>query len=126
MPDLPASSIAAAEAAIRREFGAELDRPGMPEPDALARAALDAAAPILAEAIAQKILKHMEEHGPAPASPGVTLHETMRRAWRRHFGIAARIAAGAFYTREDKLRLAAQAISEGRFISCDIPEVSGE
>jgi hypothetical protein len=91
-----------------------------------ARAALEAAAPLLAETIAQKILAHMEEHGPGPASPGVTLHETMRRAWRRHFGIAARVAAGAFHTREDGLRLAAEAIERGDFIGCVIPEVPRE
>jgi hypothetical protein len=122
MTDLPASALAAAGAAIRHELKSSRDI----EPDRLARAALEAAAPLLAETIAQKILAHMEEHGPAPASPGVTLHETMRRAWRRHFGIAARVAAGAFYTREDELRLAAQAIERGDFIACNPPEVPGE
>jgi hypothetical protein len=85
--------------------------------------ALEAAGPVLAEAVAQKILAHMEAHGPAPEAPGVTRHEVLRRAWRRHFGIAARIAAGAFHTREDELRLAAQAIERGDSIACDIPEV---
>ena len=118
MPDIPAHALAVAESAIRDELKASREI----EPDRLARAALEAAAPVLAEEIAQKILVHMEEHGPAPASPGVTLHETMRRAWRRHFGIAARIAAGAFYTREDELRLAAEAIGRGEFIGCASPE----
>jgi|SRR5579859_4884293 len=126
MPDLPAAALAAAESAIRDEFRADLDRPGMPEPDALARAALEAAAPLLAEAVAEKILAHMEAHGPAPEAPGVTRHEALRRAWRRHFIIASRVAAGAFYTREDHLRLAEQAIGRGDFIACDIPEVPRE
>src|SRR5580704_3387917 len=120
MPDpIPSSVLAAATSAIRDELNSSREV----EPDRLARAALEAAAPLLAEEIAQKILKHMEEHGPGPASPGVTLHATMSRAWRRHFGIAARVAAGAFDTREDQLRKAAVAISEGAFIACDIPEV---
>ncbi len=91
----------------------------------LARAALEAAAPLLADEIARKILAHMEAHGPGPGSPGVTLHETLRRAWRRHFSIAARVAAGAFDTREDQLRMAAQAIERGDYVACDIPEVPG-
>jgi len=91
----------------------------------VATAVLEAAAPILAETIAQKITAHVEEHGPGPASPGLTLHATLSRAWRRHLGIAARVAAGAFDTREDQLRKAAIAISEGAFIACDIPEMIG-
>jgi hypothetical protein len=89
----------------------------------LTRMELEAAAPVLAEAVAQKILAHMNEHGPAPESPGVTRHEVLRRAWRRHFGIAARIAAGAFDTREDQLRKAAEAIARGDYVACNPPEV---
>ena len=122
MPDVPEAALVAAESAIRDAFPGEFSQPGMPEPDALARAALDAAAPLLAEACASAILAHMEAHGPPAEAPGVTRHEVLRRAWRRHFGIAARVAAGAFYTREDELRLAAEAISEGRFIACHPPE----
>ena len=51
MPDYPASVLAAAETAIR----AELKSSREVEPDRLARAALDAAAPVLAEAVAQKV-----------------------------------------------------------------------
>ena len=50
MPDIPPAAIAAAESAIRDAFPGEFGKPGMPEPDALARAALEAAAPLLAEA----------------------------------------------------------------------------
>ena len=87
-----------------------------------ARAALEAAAPLLAEACASAILAHMEAYGPAAEAPGVTRHEVLRRAWRRHFGIAARVAAGAFYTREDELRLTAEAVERGDFIACNPPE----
>ena len=45
-------------------------------------------------------------------------HEQMRDT-------AARVAAGAFDTREDQLRKAAEAIARGDFIACN-PEVPGE
>jgi hypothetical protein len=122
MPDVPEAALVAAESAIRDAFPGEFSQPGMPEPDALARAALDAAAPLLAEACASAILAHMEAHGPPAEAPGVTRHEVLRRAWRRHFGIAARVAAGAFYTREDELRLTAEAVERGDFIACNPPE----
>ena len=118
MPAIPESAIAAAESAIRDAVPGEFGKPGMPEPDALARAALEAAAPLLAEACATAILAHMEEHDKATGW-------SARRAWRSHFGIAARVAAGAFDTREDQLRMAAEAVERGDFIACDIPEVPG-
>ena len=116
MPDVPAEAITAAEAAIRDAFPGEFGQPGMPEPDALARAALEAAAPLLAEACAQKILAHAERQHPRDPDHVPT-------AWHRHFSIAARVAAGAFYTREDLLRMAAEAIERGDWVRCDIPEV---
>ena len=122
MVNVPESAISAATAAIRDQFRDDLDKPGAPEADALARAALEAAAPLLAEACASAILAHMEAHGPPAEAPGVTRHEVLRRAWRRHFGIAARVAAGAFYTREDELRLTAEAVERGDFIACNPPE----
>ena len=112
---VPEEAVKAAGLAIRK-----LDS-GVPED--FARVALEAAAPVLAEAVAQKILAHMEAHGPAPEAPGVTRHEVLRRAWLRHFSIAARVAAGAFYTADDLKRLAAEAIERGDFIACNIPEV---
>lgn len=81
-----------------------------------ARAALDAAAPLLAEAVAQAILAHAERQHPRDP-------EHIPTAWHRHFSIAARVAAGAFDTREDQLRMAAEAIGRGDFIACGIPEV---
>jgi len=121
VPEFPVPEEAAALAAdaIRREMRASRDI----DPEDIARVALEAAAPVLAEAVAQKILAHMEAHGPAPEAPGVTRHEVLRRAWLRHFSIAARVAAGAFYTADDLKRLAAEAIERGDFIACNIPEV---
>ena len=129
MPNVPASSIAAATEAIRREFRVDLDRPGAPEADALARVALEAAAPLLAEEIAQKITAHMEGFGPkrpAGALEPATAIGRDYRAWLRHFGIAARIAAVAFYGRDDQLRLAMEAMERGDYMACVIPEVPRE
>lgn len=125
MPEIPDEAVMAAM--VRRaDLLADRPDPTVLSDETLTRLMLEAAAPVLAEAVAQKILAHMESHGPAPEAPGVTRHEVLRRAWRRHFGIAARVAAGAFWTREDQLRLAAEAIGRGDFIACDIPEVPRE
>ena len=117
---------------VRDAVDAALDE--LPDPDnpferdrwrTVSRISLDAAAPILAEAVAQKIIAHMESHGPhkpVGALEPVTAIGRDYRAWRRHFGIAARIAAGAFDTREDQLRKAAEAIERGDFITCRIPD----
>jgi len=114
----------AAAIAIERELLSGKDYSMAQDSDeALARVALEAAAPILAEAIAQKILAHAERQFPKNDPAKVPGRPDLWRTWHRHFGIAARIAAGAFYTREDELRLAAEAIERGDFIACDIPEV---
>ena len=115
MPDIPPAAIAAAESAIRDAFPGEFGKPGMPEPDALARAALEAAAPLLAEACAQRILAYAERQHPRDPDHVPT-------AWHRHMDIAARVAAGAFYTREDELRLTAEAVERGDFIARHPPE----
>jgi hypothetical protein len=83
--------------------------------EALARAALDAAAPLLAEAVAQKILEHAERMHPRDP-------EHVPTAWHRHFGIAARIAAGAFTTDAESKQQAAEALIRGDYVACDIPE----
>lgn len=85
MTDYPASALAAAEAAIRDELKSSREV----EPDALARAALDAAAPVLADKIASAILRHADENEPKPGSAGYL-------AWHRHFEAASAIAAKAF------------------------------
>jgi hypothetical protein len=86
---------------------------------------LEAVAPLLAEATAERITAHMESRG--PRKPRGALEPELDigrdyRAWRRYFGIAARIAAGAFYTDEDKMRLTAEAIGRGEAIVCN-PEM---
>ena len=117
MPEYPPAALSAASAAIERElmsgteYGCHID-----SEDALARVALDAAAPLLAEACARAIIAHMEANGPKPNGAG-------RRAWRRQFGIAARVAAGCFSAREEKLRQVAEAIAAGNFTACD-PEAA--
>jgi hypothetical protein len=117
MPDYPPGALAAAEAAIIEAAGTGFGSPERAS-ERLARAALDAAAPALAEAVAQKILAHMEAHGSGAAG-------LSRDRWRRHMGIAARVAAGAFSTDEDMKRMAVEALERGDWIRCDIPEVPG-
>ena len=132
MPAIPEAPLLAAALAIHRAACPLRDDPDhdcardaaheemlMPR----ARAALEAAAPLLAEAVAQKILAHME-HFADPAVERLPLAASLRAgALRRHFQAAARIAAGTFDTREDQLRMAAQAIERGDWVRCDIPEV---
>lgn len=81
--------------------------------DAVTRA-LEVAAPALGEHAASKILAHMEAHVPPDA--------TRAGICRRLFGIAARVAAGAFLTDDDVKRQAAEAVARGDFIACVIPE----
>ena len=127
MPDVPAAALLAAALAIHRAACPLRDDPDHDcARDAAheemliprARAALEAAAPILAEACAQRILAHAERQHPRDPDHVPT-------AWHRHMDIAARVAAGAFYTREDLLRLAAQAIERGDVAWCNPPEVPG-
>jgi len=54
-----------------------------------ARAALEEAAPILADHIASAILRYADENEPAPGSGGYL-------AWHRHFEAASAVAAKAF------------------------------
>jgi len=84
-------------------------------PAGLARVAVEAAAPILAEAAASKILAHMQAHGPEAGTP---LGGTLRRAWRRYLHIAAQVASFAFDTEDDMRRKAAAAIGRGDFVVC--------
>lgn len=117
MPDLPAAAIQAAAAAIERELMSSTDYPmALDSDEALARVALEAAAPILADAVAQAILAHAERQH--PRDPG-----HVPTAWDRHFSIAARVAAGAFSTDEDDLRMGAEALAAGNHMACDPPEV---
>jgi hypothetical protein len=130
MPDIPAEAIEAAAEAINEAHAKRgWNKPQPWWVNEVATAALEAAAPILAETVAQKILEHMESFGPRkPRGPLETSLNGIGgtyRAWRRHFGIAARIAAEAFDTREDQLRKAAEAIARGDYVACN-PEVPSE
>jgi hypothetical protein len=113
VPDYPPSVLAAAESAIieaATDFGHDDLVAGSSRK--FARAALDATAPLLAEAVAQRILEHAERQHPRDPDHVPT-------AWHRHFSIAARVAAGAFDTREDQLRMAAEAIERGDYVACN-------
>ena len=111
MPDYPQAALEAAAVAIQPPEGG----PPSEAAFALARAALDAAAPLLAESVAEKILAHAERQHPRD-------HAHVPTAWDRHFSIAARVAAGAFTTREESLRMAAEAIARGDYVACPAPE----
>lgn len=117
MPEnIPPAAYEAATEAITEELKAGREVAD----EELAYAAVTAAAPIFAEACAQAILAHMELHGPKPNGAG-------RRAWRRQFGIAARVAAGCFTTRDEQHAEAAEALTaalaSGQAIGCN-PEAA--
>lgn len=84
----------------------------------LARAALEAAAPVLAEAVAQKITAHRDNHGPEQHTRGYL-------SWHRYLTIAAQVASLAFLTEDERKRMAAEALARGDVIGCNPPEVSG-
>ena len=116
MADIPEEAVTRAADAIT--LAANHFEAGETESSALkfARAALEAAAPLLAEAVAAKITEHAERQHPRDPDHVPT-------AWHRHFSTAARVAAGAFSTDEDLKRLAVEALERGDWIRCDIPEV---
>lgn len=109
MPDLPPGAIQAAAEVLRDRY----DKPVLDASEftAFAERILSAAAPFMAEAVAAKIKAHGEKH-----------FGHMRSA-RVRFDIAARIAAGAFDTKEDRIRMITEALEHGDAIVCDIPEV---
>lgn len=118
MPEIPDAALRAAADAVERELMSPTRYDThMDSDEALARTVLDAAAPILAEAVAQKILAHMEIHASGPA--GTATHFLARR---RAFQTAARVAAGAFTTEAESKRMAAEALAAGNYVACDIPE----
>jgi hypothetical protein len=115
MPDIPAEAIKAAERAIEAamtDSGFRVERSAA----GLASVAVEAAAPILAEAVALKILAHMEARGPAAKG---SWHA--RNAWRRHFRIAAQVAHFAFHTHADMARVVVEAIARGDVVTCTEP-----
>jgi hypothetical protein len=125
MPSIPPEAVRLALAA-RADLLADRPDPMVLSEETLTRLMLEAAAPALAEAVAQKILAHAERQFPKADHARVPGRPDVWRTWHRHFGIAARVAAGAFDTREDQLRMTVDAINRGDFIACDIPEVPRE
>jgi hypothetical protein len=112
MPDIPQPAITAAVRALRAH----------PWPDGetteaqIATAVLEAAAPLLADQIARKILAHADDRWPSGCIGS--------QPARRHFRTAAQIAGLAFYTDEDMKRLAAEAIAAGNVAWCGVPEAA--
>jgi hypothetical protein len=118
VPDYPEAALDAAIEALKQRSAQEPGSPGESAARWHAVVALDAAAPLLADACATAILAHMNAYGP---------HEgPLLSGWRRHFGIAARVAARAFTTRDEELRTAAEAVKRGDYAVCDIPDVPDE
>lgn len=90
MPEIPPAAVMAAATAIERELLSGRDYSMAQDSDeALARVALEAAAPILADQIATAILRYADQHEPLTGS-GAYL------AWHRHFDAASAVAAKAF------------------------------
>ena len=112
MPDIPPQAIAAAAIVLADDNHG--GRPGIQDVQ-LAAEVLEAAVPILAEAVAAKILAHMELHGPKAGQRWEN--------WRRYFRVAAQVASLAFTTADDQKRMAAQALAAGNYMACDPPEV---
>ena len=111
MPDYPQAIYDKATAAVitaATDFGED----GIITADLaadLAKAVLDAIAADLGDYAAGKIEAHRDAHGP---QDGARLS-----GWGRHFGIAARIAAGAFLTEDDLKRLAAEAVMRDDYVA---------
>lgn len=120
MPEIPDDAVQAAAEVLLRQYESEYSAAHLTWRDFAdpARQVLEAAAPVMAEAVAQKILAHMEAHGPQAGTP---LGAQSRRAWRRHFRIAAQLATFAFSTEADIKRAAVEAIARGDIVVCHDP-----
>ena len=127
MPDIPKQAVTAAAIAIERELMSGTDYAMAADSDeALARVALEAAAPILAEYVAKKIQAHADRQFPKTDPAKVPGQSDRWRTWHRHFGIAARVAHFAFATEEDVKRMAAEAIARGDVAVCTTSELKEE
>ena len=114
MPKVADDAVQAARAGIERALALPGTGHVTGPPDIeeiLARAALEAAAPAMAEHAARAVLAHRDAHGPADGAS--------RRRWRRILGIAAQVVSLAFSTEEDIKRMAAKALAEGNCSACD-------
>jgi hypothetical protein len=121
MPEVPEEAVRLALAAYARE--AYCDGEPIEGDERVIRCALEAAAPVMAEAVAEKITAHKYAHEPkGPLIGGRSAEEQRRRTWRRHLGIAAQVAALAFSTPEDLKREAAGALNRGDYAACWLDE----
>jgi hypothetical protein len=118
--DIPESAIQAGIDKVMTTRGLTADHQRVwAEP--IVRAALEGAAPVMAKTVAAKILAHMEAREPKARGDligGSAAEAQRRRTWRRHFGIAARVAGFAFSTPEDIKRAAIEAIARGDIAVC--------
>jgi hypothetical protein len=113
MPDYPLEALTAATEAVARELPRNIpwvraqcsDERTREIAFDLAEAALDAAAPLLADEVARRITAHADRIDP------VRRHH-IPSARRRAFAIAARIAEGAFTTEAESKRQIAQALND--------------
>lgn len=116
MPDYPDAIVRAVADAIERELMSGTDYgTHMDSDEALACAALDAAAPLLADAVARKIQEHADRTEP--------LSGRVPSARRRAFQVAVQVAAGAFTTKAESHRQTAAALLAGDYMACD-PEAA--
>ena len=76
---------------------------------------LDAVAEDLGNHAAEKIAEHRDSHGDS-------MPPDRLGTWRRHFGIAARIASRAFLGDGDLKAIAARDLAAGNFVACQAPE----
>jgi hypothetical protein len=124
VPEIPDEAVRAA--LIRyAELLCDRPEPTVLSDERLIRLTLEAAAPVLAEYVAAKITAHADRQFPKTDPAKIPGRPDLWRTWHRHFGIAARIAAGAFYTDADIKRMAADAIARGDAIVCAGPEAGG-
>jgi hypothetical protein len=117
MPDVPAEAVRAAMAR-RADLLSDRPDPTALSDETLTRLMLEAAAPILAQHVAARILAHME----ACDLEAIRRGHPIPRGWRRDLRIAAQVATLAFNTDEDNKRLAAEAVQRGEVAGCN-PEV---
>jgi hypothetical protein len=117
LPDIPKEAIAAAADAVMKGLGLKSGH-SRAWAEKIVSDALETAAPVLAEAVAQKILAHADRQFPKTDPAKVPGQPDRWRTWHRHFRIAAQVAAFAFATEEDKKRMAAEAITRGDYVAC--------
>jgi hypothetical protein len=114
MPDYPPE--------VYRKAAEAVEPGGSRAGEAIARAVLDAVAADLGNAVAEKILACLTAGADPDKIRPPRVHDTSARTLRRHYLAAARIAAFAFLTEDDKLRLAAEALAAGQFVACPAPD----